>query len=210
MKSIFQLLFLGMICSSLVFSQTDSSMAGDNTTHPNYEVMAYGGGSLPYLPSYFKENWKSAWSAGIGYGISLTPGDLGYITLYQTIDYSRMKYQQADSNDRQFLNHGSIHITDIMVNLKGNFTPNIIRIEPYFLLGIGAMNYISSGINVDGHGKTVIKNRHQLAFAWTFGLGIEVPVTKRIGVFVEGKSTLGVIEPTKQIFPLHAGLHLRF
>jgi len=210
MKFIIQLLFFIIFCSSLVLSQTDSLNVEQNPSQHKYEVMAFGGGSLPYLPVFFKDNWKSAWSVGIGYGISYTPGDLGYVTLYQTIDHSQLKYKQAVSNDQNLFNHGNIYITNIMVNLKGNFTLKIIPVEPYFFLGIGAMDYISSGINVEDHGNTVIKDRQKLIFAWTFGVGLEVPITKRIGVFVEGKSNIGVIEPTKQIFPLHGGVHLRF
>ncbi len=210
MKSLVHLLFLGIICSTFAFSQTDSINIEDQSAPISYEVIAYGGGALPYLPTYFKDNWRSAWSAGIGYGISLPPGELGYITLYQTIDYSKMKFQQSSSYDGKYLNSGTVHITDIMVNLKGNIYLRILRIEPYFLFGVGAMNYISSGVNIDEKGITTVKNRHQLAFAWTFGLGIEVPINQRIGAFIEGKSVLGVVEPAKQIFPFHAGVHLRF
>jgi len=210
MKSLFHLLFLGIICSTFVFSQTDSINIEDQSTPLSYEVVAYGGGALPYLPTYFKNNWRSAWSAGIGYGISFPPGELGYITLYQTIDYNKMKFQQSSSYDGNYLNSGAVHITNIMVNLKGNIYLRVLKMEPYFLLGVGAMNYVSSGVKINEQGITTVKNRHQLAFAWTFGLGIEVPVNQRIGVFVEGKSMLGVVEPTKQIFPLHAGVHLRF
>jgi len=209
MKSLFQLLFLGIICLSFAAGQTDSSKSVENPKKNNYEVMASGGVSLPYLPTYFRNNWKSAWSAGIGYGISFTPGDMGYVTLYQTIDYSQMKFKQVNSDNQQYSNFQTIHITDFMLSLKGNFTPKIIPVQPYFLLGIGAMNYIGD-VNVIEDSKSIIKYEHQLALAWTFGLGLEVPVTNRIGVFVEGKSTLGVIVPTRQIFPIHGGVHLRF
>ena len=210
MKSLFHLLFLGIICSTFVFGQTDSINTEDQSAPISYEVIAYGGGALPYLPTYFKNNWRSAWSAGIGYGISFPPGELGYISLYQTTDYSKMKFQQSSSYDGKYLNNGAVHITNIMVNLKGNIYFRVLRIEPYFLLGVGAMNYISSGVNIYENGITTVKNKHQLAFAWTFGLGIEVPINQRVSAFVEGKSTVGVVEPAKQIFPFHAGVHLRF
>jgi hypothetical protein len=210
MKSLFYLILLGSLYSSLVFGQSDSAKIENISTPLNYEIVIYGGGAFPYLPSYLKHYGTSGWSAGIGCGISLTPSDLGYITLYTTIDYNKMKTQYADLKNGVSLNKGTVHITNFMANMKGTFAPTKFFIEPYFIIGLGAMNYNSNGLTANEQNDLVFKDKHKLAFAWTFGVGIEIPITKRIGGFVEGKSLLGIAEPSKQIFPVYIGAHLRF
>jgi len=237
MKYFFYFISLGILFSSIIYCQVDSTIIEDLSTPLDIEVIFFGGTAYPYFPTKFKDYWSSDWSAGIGGGISFQPGDLGYVAIYPTFEFSKMIFAQSGFRDDHFWNkyskyssRGSMKISNVMVNLKGSFSSTKKTTAPYFLIGLGRINYSSSRVIVNDNGVLSFDIDSKAGFAWTFGVGLEVPFNERIGAFIEGKSIIGfvnegksiigvdnyrndikgIVDPVRQYFPVNVGVKLRF
>ena len=217
MKYFFYFISLGILFSSIIYSQVDSSIIENSSKQLDIEVIFFGGTAYPYLPTYFKDYWSSDWSAGVGCGLSFPPGDLGYVAIYPTFEFSKMMFAQSGFRDNYFWNRyskyssrGSVKISNVMVNLKGSFSSTKKTAAPYFLIGLGAITYSSSRVIVSENGILSFDDDSKTGFAWTFGAGFEVPFNELMGAFIEGKSVIGIVTPVRQYFPINAGVNLRF
>ena len=180
------------------------------------EVMISGGISYPYLTTEFRDNWKKGLNLGVGYGYSFDPGSLGYGAVFATFDFSRFDLDHAKYDSVKMLtpsgnssSGGNVNVFSVMMNLKGAFSPSKNSIAPYFLIGVGYVNYARQSITVSPDTTLDVARESVSAFAWSFGVGVEVPVTSSAAFFVQGKSTLAVTDPTRQYFVLNAGARIR-
>jgi opacity protein-like surface antigen len=222
MKQTALVLFALLVIALPVVAQEDSVQQTDR------EVILYGGTSLPYLPLEFRTYWKNGWNAGVGYGYSFAPGSFGYGAVYATVDYSRFILNGTAYRDSMLapldqsnlppeaaalktapISGGSTKILTVMLNFKGSFAATKNSIAPYFLLGVGYMYYSAEDVTADTVQMYRIPGKTSSAFGWTFGIGVEASITESIGVFVQGKSVLGVVDKTRQYFPLSAGVRIR-
>ncbi len=209
-----RVLLLILLNSSLL----TSLLAQDDTmTVKTPEISLSGGFSLPYLPDHFKDSWKKGWNAGAGFGYSTSPGSIGYSSLLATIEYSRWAFDVAAFQSKAGLLQKSVvlsrnptNVFNIMFSYKGTFSPSRRSIAPYFLIGFGYLHLSEGTISCSGDTTFTISGQSASAFAWSVGAGIEVPITESIACFVQGKSTLGVLDPTRQYFPLSGGFTYRF
>jgi hypothetical protein len=189
----------------------------DSSSVKTPEVSLAGGISLPYLPDHFKDSWKKGWNAGAGFGYSTSPGSIGYSTLLATVEYTRFAFDQAAFASKANLLQKSVSLSrnptsifNIMFSYKGTFSPSRRSLAPYFLIGIGYLHLSEGTITCSGDTSFTITGQSGSAFAWSVGVGVELPVTESIAFFVQGKSTLGVLDPTRQYFPLSGGFTYRF
>lgn len=180
------------------------------------EVMVMGGISYPYLTTEFRDNWKKGLNLGVGYGYSLNPGNLGYGVVFATFDFSRFNLDHAKYDSVKMLtpsgnisSGGEVNVFSVMMNIKGAFSPSKNTVAPYFLIGVGYVNFARRSITVAPDTTLDVQSENVSAFAWSFGVGVEVPVTASTAFFVQGKSTLAVTDPTRQYFALSAGARIR-
>ncbi|HEY6190771.1 MAG TPA: outer membrane beta-barrel protein [Bacteroidota bacterium] len=208
-----RVLLLILISSSLL---TCLHAQDDSSTVKTPEISLSGGVSLPYLPDHFKDYWKKGWNAGAGFGYSTNPGSIGYSTLLATVEYSRWAFDVAAFRTKLNLVQKNVALSrnptsvfNIMFSYKGTFSPSRRSLAPYFLIGFGYLHLSEGAITCSGDTAFTVSGQSASAFAWSVGVGIEVPVTESIAFFVQGKSTLGVIDPTRQYFPLSGGFTYR-
>ena len=181
------------------------------------EVSLAGGISYPYLPQESKDYWKKGWNTGISYGYSFSPGTVGYSSVFVVVEYARFAFDVTAFRTKQDLLQKNVSVTrnpvrliDVLLSYKGSFSPTKKTFAPYFLIGIGLINLSAGSIDVTGDTSFTVSGQSRSAFAWSVGLGAEFPITESIGLFVQGKSVLGVIDPTRQYFPISGGFWFRF
>ncbi len=213
MKQVVIAAFLCVIISSTLVAQNDSTQF----TRPSIkvgEVSLTGGFSYPYLPEDSKNFWKKGWNAGMGIGMSFEPGSIGYVTLEGAVNYNRFAFDQTAflqtlSQNNVEVSRKPTEIMTFMLNVKGSFSSTKRTVAPYFIIGIGEMALSAGDILVTGDTTFNIGGDSRSAFAWSFGVGIEVPITESYGFFVQGQSILGTIDPPRQYFPISFGLRFR-
>ena len=201
-----------LLCVSALHAQNDSS------TVLNHELYLSGGASYPYLPVETRDYWKTGWSIGAGYGVSFEPGEVGYGSLLATVEYTRFAFNQSRFASGNNLTHPNLLISrnpsnafTLLVNFKGTFfVVGQHSIRPYFLLGVGYTNVFIASVGVSGDTTFSVESQSQSCVAWSAGLGLEYPVTDSFTAFVQGKSILGVADPTRQFFPVSTGIRYRF
>ena len=189
----------------------------DTSTVKTPEISLAGGVSFPYLPEESRDYWKKGWNAEIGYGYSFTPGTLGYSSVLATVGYSRFAFDATGFRTKLNLLQKSLSLTrnpmtafNIFLSYKGTFSPTVKSLAPYFLIGAGYLHLSEGSIGASGDTTFTIAGQTASAVSWTFGLGVEFPITESVRVFVQGKSILGVLDPTRQYFPLSGGFSYRF
>ncbi len=220
---------MALVCFVLLIMALPAAAQTDTVQHPDREVLVMGGLSVPYLPLEFRTYWKTGWNAGIGYGYSFDPGSLGYGAVYATVEYSRFAFNPTAYRDSMLapfdpanltpeaaafkaapLSRPPVYIFTASVNFKGVlFSPEKKSIAPYFLLGLGYMYYSVDDVAADTVKAFRMDGKKGGAISWTAGIGVEFPVTESIAAFIQGKSVLGVVDKTRQYFPLSAGVRVR-
>ncbi len=217
-----------VVVSSAVFCQVDTSQAVDTSKSIDRAAYVFGGISYPYLPAEFKNYWKKGWNAGVGYGLSFAPGSIGYVEVFGTVEYSRWAFDSVAyrnalesqySNPNLQINAGKLvgnsaaSIIAAMLNLKGSFSSTKHTVAPYFLLGIGYMHLSADSSSI----VTIVRNdttaytiasRKEGSFAWTAGVGIEIPIFDAATFFLQARSILGSSDPTRQYFPISGGFRI--
>ncbi|MBI1804179.1 MAG: outer membrane beta-barrel protein [Ignavibacteriae bacterium] len=203
---------LWISCCCLVIVVTSISQTlQDNTT----EVSLGAGISIPYLPNDSKEYWKNGWNAGLGYGYSLPQGKLGTSAVFFSIDYHRFalnkaKLLNAIPGATDAVASGPTSILTIMMNFRGTFLSISRTIQPYFIVGLGYMHVSQGDITVAGVSSSTIGGVTKNGFAWTAGVGFNIPINETVAFFVQGRSLLGVMDPTRQLFPMSAGIRYQY
>lgn len=216
MKRLSLLLCCVIICSSFVHTQEESSPKSK-------EVMISGGIAYPYLPKDFRDSWNKGWNLGLGYGYSFAPGSIGYGAIFASFEFNHFDMDPAKYVDNtpfkdtislaeagNASSGGNVNAFSVMINVKGVFSPTKQSIAPYFLLGIGYVNVAQQGISVTPDTTFDVARASKSSFAWSFGIGVEVPFSQSAAFYVQGKSLLVVVDPTRQYFPVSAGLRLRW
>ena len=185
------------------------------------EVSLYGGISIPYLPVDSKNYSSNGWNAGITCGEVLPQGKVGTSAVFFSAEYTRFAVDRpkvlaafggviASANPTTTLN--------LMVNYRGTFSSVSKVFQPYFLFGVGFM-HISQGeisMNAAQTFPTTSATNYTIAsginngFSWTAGIGFAVPVNETLSLFFQGRSLLGVVNPTRQSFPINAGIRYRY
>ena len=217
MKSLWVICLFTIIASPFIIAQPDTSESP--STPKDTEFYLYGGVGIPYLPDEFNDYWKTGMNIGGGYGWSFAPGELGYATVLATAEYSRFAFDSAGVSstiraiDTSYKNLTSIgrptSIFSVLLNFKGSFSPTKKSIAPYFILGVGYMYFNVGSVSVEGDTTFTLSREKKSAFSWTAGVGIEVPISESIDIFVQAKSLLGAIDRTRQYFPISGGVMIR-
>jgi opacity protein-like surface antigen len=206
-----------MLSSSVLFAQRDSTTTNDSTSSTSIrvnEATISGGISLPYLPEETRHYLKTGWNAGVGVGMSFKPGSMGYGSVEATIDFNRfafdnLAFQKTLPQSNIAVSRNPTTALTFMLNLKGTFFVMNKSIAPYFLLGIGGSALSVGDIVVSGDTSFTLAGNKRTAFAWTAGVGIDVPITNTFSMFVQGRSLLIVMDESRQYFPLSAGIRFR-
>jgi opacity protein-like surface antigen len=209
MKYVLAVVMLILAFAAVSVSQTDTSFE----SHKTPELLVWGGLSLPYLPEDYRMYWKSGLNVGAGAGFSLDPGSIGYGAFYLTAEYGRTNFDEQRYNDSLKVLHpsdtalgGPVKLMNFMLNFKASFSSTKHSFAPYFLLGVGYMYYTQAQIYVPTDTTLNVDGVNKGGIAWTFGVGIEFPLTDNARAFIQGKSLLGATTPSRQYFPITAGI----
>lgn len=214
---------LVLLLESTSFSQVDSLQPEPVGPPPDREIFLQGGISVPYLPKDFNSYWKNGANLGVGFGLSFAPGELGYATLRLMVEYNglpldfkgyraalleRFPADSAVINAGSLAKYGRAKIYTAMIDLKGSFSSTKKTFAPYFLLGVGYFHLSADSIGLAGTSKYNVNREKLSGFAWSAGLGIEMPITDRIGIYAQGKVVIGVSDRTRQHFPISGGVKI--
>jgi outer membrane autotransporter protein len=206
-----------MLFSSIMICQTDSSANNETSPPPDNEIFVSGGIAYSYLPYEFSKYWNPGMNASLGYGLSFTPGDYGYSTLLLLAEYASFGLKESAYRDAQqnlnpnaTISGGKTQSFTVTVNYKGTVSTTKTSIAPYFVFGIGYMLFRSDSVLVNNIGALSIEGDAISTVTWSFGVGIEVPVTDMFAGYVQAKSVIGTFDRPRQYFPITAGLRLRF
>ena len=177
------------------------------------EVLLVGGISVPYLPVELKNYWRNGWNAGLAYGYSLPQGKAGTSAITLSAEYSRFAIDRPKilaESPGVITSAGAASVFTLMLNYRGTFSSLSKIIQPFFILGFGFLHAEQGGIVVAGSSGKLIEAEINNGFAWTAGLGLTIPINEMLAFFIQGRSLLGVLNPTKQFFPVNAGIRYRY
>jgi hypothetical protein len=194
MRRLSLLILSSILITTTIYCQADQTASNEEVKPVDHEAFLYGGAAFPYLTTSFRENWEPSHTVGFGYGVSFEPGDLGYIAIYGSAEFNKFR-GPSDFTARMY---------DVMINLKGSFSPSKKSIAPYFRIGVGYVYHTIDSLSTKKGGTDVG------ALGWAFGVGVEVPIVKSITCFAEGSSVIAALNPTRQAFPVTAGIRYRF
>jgi opacity protein-like surface antigen len=188
------------------------------------EILVWGGLSYQYLPLEFRDYWKNGWNGAIGYGLSFTPGAIGYGAIFAALEYNRFAFdeagyraamtekypaQQAAIQNGEITRRGTTSIANLMVFFKGSFSATKQSPAPYFLIGAGLARLSTDSIAIKGTNAFSVSDESQTAFTWSAGLGVEIPVTAQLGIFIQGRTVIGIFDRTRQYFPVSGGIKMK-
>jgi opacity protein-like surface antigen len=218
-----------LVCCVLLVMVLPVHAQEDSVQHMQPEIIAFGGTAIPYLPLEFRNFWKSGSNFGAGFGYSFEPGSVGYGAVSATVEYSQFAFNPTAYTDSMLapydpnnlppqaaylkshtLSSAKASALNASVNFKGSFSKISSAFAPYFLIGVGYMYYSVEDVAVDTLKDFRIDGKKSGCFSWSAGVGVEVPVTEKIAGFVQIRSQLGIVDKTRQFFPLDAGIRIRF
>lgn len=214
--------FVYLFVSLLLFSatlicQTDSAASNETSPPPDQEIYLSGGLSYTYLPYEFSKYWNPGMNAGIGYGLSFTPGDYGYSSIMFLAEYANFGLKESAfregmniTNTAKIISGGKTQSFTVTANYKGTLATSKTSIAPYFTIGIGYMLFQSDSVLVDNVGVLSIEGDAISTITWSFGVGVDIPVNEMFAGYVQAKSVIGAFDRPRQYFPITAGLRLRF
>ena len=214
MKHGLLIIVIFLFVPSLLFAQGDSTASGATTQ----QVFLSGGMSYPYLPTSFKVNFWSGMNIGVGYGLSFAPGTSGYSKVYAAFDYNLFRFDEKTyikTLDTDLVKNTPAltayqrpaKIFTFSINYQGTFTALSDAVSPYFTLGIGYMYLSIPPLYVDPATSLFEEGYSKSTIMWSAGFGFDVPINETLGAFVQVKSVLGVLDDTRQYFPVDIGVH---
>ncbi|TAK64283.1 MAG: hypothetical protein EPO24_03480 [Bacteroidetes bacterium] len=165
-----------------------------------------------YTPEEFSDGWKQGRNIGIGGGLVFPAGDLGYSTVYLTIENANFSYDEAGLAEWKTRHgialqssHDDLNVTSFFIDYKGTFAGSRNSIAPYFLIGIGVNSVADeSAYLIDSVGTPINDIKDGLGIAWRAGAGIDVPLVESLAIFGEGKFIVAVNK--FQYFTLGGGI----
>ncbi|MBI5021510.1 MAG: hypothetical protein HZB59_08750 [Ignavibacteriales bacterium] len=214
--------FVYLFVSLLLFSatlicQTDSAASNETSPPPVQEISVSGGLAYTYLPYEFSKYWNPGMHAGVGYGLSFTPGDYGYSSLMLLADYGSFELKESAfregmkiTDPTKIVTGGKTQVFTVTANYKGTLAISKTSIAPFFTIGIGYIYFRSDSILVDNKNILSIESDALSTITWSFGVGVDIPVNEMFVGFVQAKSVIGAFDRPRQYFPITAGLRLRF
>ena len=216
MKHILLIMSLCIVCSSLTVAQ------GDSTLSPPliHEVMLMTGISYPYLPADFRTHSMKGLDVGAGYSLTFAPGEFGYSTVSLVAEYGLFRFDESafmkDLDTIFVMNTPGLEVKQrpvkaftCMVNYRGTFSSLSTAFSPYFLIGLGYMYVSVPAILATPDTSINVGSSNLYSIAWSFGIGVDIPINDKAGIFVQAKSTLGAMDKTRQYFPIVIGLRYR-
>ena len=218
MKRYFIILAYLLIISSVVFAQVDSSAQGEEASTKTTEISLSGGITYPSLPRKFKDYWKKGINVSGSIGYSSPPGSLGYSALSLELTYNSFSFNEngfrssLDTSKRSISLAGEATKTlAVMLTYRGEFSTTKNSIAPYFLLSVGYFHLSSGSVNVPSDTSLGISGENTSAIAWSFGGGIDVPVSDMISAFAEGRFVLGATgsDVARQYYPVSVGVRIK-
>ncbi len=178
-----------------------------------------GGYSFPTKQQITHDYVKKGFQVGGGFGWSTSP------TIYFTtmIEVHSFLYDRAgllntvglqDANTIGFTDDGGLTIVSFSVN--GRFLAYPIEATtiavPYFTGGVGYMLVTPAKVRIInvGRAQTIQANRKS-AFSILFGCGVDVPLSRTYGLFVEGKYVIGFTQDVNTEFiPVRVGIRISY
>ncbi|HUN66066.1 MAG TPA: hypothetical protein VMW43_08175 [Bacteroidota bacterium] len=186
----------------------------DSSRFLTTDIALTGGPTYPHLPLDLRDYWTKGWNAGAEIGFNFKPGPLGYGTVLLDADMNRFtfdnaKYRSTFYQTNIMVTKNPTWMYDVTVNVRGTITGWSSRIQPFFVLGVGYVKISGADVTVSGDTSFTHPGESRSGFAWTGGIGIDFPVNDSFGIFVEARSVLTVVDPTRQYFPVSGGIRLR-
>jgi opacity protein-like surface antigen len=173
-----------------------------------------GGLSFPSGPQVFSDYWKMGFNVGGGFGFPLSTS----VSLIAIVDYNNFSFDEEGflkafgfSNYGLSITGGSASIFTVNGNIKIllNTTPNTT--SPYIIGGLGFFSLSTSDVTVSGSGGSVnVAGDSESAFNVQFGLGIDIPTSSTMNVFIEGRYGIGFTkEENTSFLPIRIGLRIK-
>lgn len=186
-----------------------SAQAQDNKKFAYYINSGY---SIPSMPEKFSDYWKlgSNFGGGISYPITEVQWIRGYIA-----------FNNFEFDEDSFLKDSELSDLGIKVDgaattvWQGNYGTKIIfvnsqgsKAKPYLTGGFGFIWLSRSDVKVSGAGGSItIEDNSETTYSLEFGAGLDVTLSEKIALFIEGVITVANTEDeATQYLPIRIGL----
>jgi len=182
------------------------------------QVYLGGGIAFPTAPQAFKDDYKMGYNLGGGIGFSLSPT----VSYMLTVGYASFPFDVSGINARYGIpsgatvsvDGGTVSGLDVLGDFKFSLMPKGVSV--YLIAGVGYFNMSMSDATVkvsyQGHSSsTTVSSDSKSAFCASGGAGVDVPVSGKIGVFVEGRYFIAFTSGGNTSYvPVKAGVRIRF
>jgi hypothetical protein len=201
MKRPLLIFLISLFLPSFLFSQTDTTAAAEEPSVPGtWDVVATGGWTIPFEPSEFSDYFKVNYNFGGGIAYAFPPGDAGYGEVSLMLHYYNVLFTHTGFRTAMGLPpttnvygyQGDVFTS--MVQFRGVFAKSKENIAPYFTTGIGFYHIALPELGIVGSTAPLYDGFKKSAFGWSVGLGVDIPATDRLTLFVDGNFVLGITE----------------
>lgn len=177
-----------------------------------------GGIAFPAGPKSFTDSWKMGYNVSGGIGFSISPAaswilSVGYASF--PVDVAGITAQAGiPSGATVSVDGGTVSGLDVSGTFKFSLMPK--GVSPYLVVGAGYFNLSMSDATVkatyQGRSASItVSSSSKSAFSASGGAGIDVPVSAKISIFVEGRYFIAFhSDENTSYVPLRAGVRIGF
>jgi opacity protein-like surface antigen len=163
-----------------------------------------GGLTIPQQPDFFNDGWKQGLNVGGGVGYRLSR----HLTVQAMFNYDRFPFDEdgmldaltaelgLDPRDMGFtfdITGADMSVVSVSGELKASFVGDPSKISPYVIGGGGIAHLSMSSVTMTGSflgmqlAEETMEGESETALMATVGGGVDIPISERLGVFVEAR-----------------------
>jgi opacity protein-like surface antigen len=193
MKHPFLIILMLLSIPSCLFAQADTTAAEmvDDSVPGTWMVVASGGWTFPTAPVEFKEHFKTDYNFGGGIAYSMSPGSSGYGEVSLLLHYYNVLFTHSGFRTANSI-PAATEVYTAMLQFRGVYSTSEGNIAPFFTMGIGLYHVALPERGLTTPPTVLFDEQKETTFGWSVGLGVDVPVTDRATLFIDGKFLLGV------------------
>jgi len=204
MKPRILILTILLALPAALFAQADTAAAAaaamemDDAVPGTWTVVASGGWTFPAEPPEFKDHFKTNYNFGAGIAYQMSPGNVGYgeVSLqlhYYNLLFTRSGFRKANNipgASEIFGYPGDVYTG--MVEFRGVYGTSKESISPFFTTAVGVCHIALPQRGITTPLTVLFDEVKKTTFAWSVGLGVDLPLMEKYTLFVDGKFLLGV------------------
>jgi len=169
---------------------------------------------IPFKPDDFSKLWKTGFGVGGGLDIPI----VDWIDFTAGIDYNSFSLNEKKFIESQGWSSaevevagGTVSVLTVMAGAKVKLISIPKKFSAYVSGTVGYLNFSTEDLGVRGSSVAgTLASNEESAFSAAAGGGVEMPFTKDLTLYLEGRYVLGTVEDRTFYLPIRLGLKVSF